>query len=266
MQPQYFSAPLPRFILCHMYTPRPAKLLFRHDDGWGRFLEKHGDGISEWTKLSVERMLACGTCAMGVRRYDCASADCTHSRFFCQSCKSKACSSCGMKATEQWIAEHQHILPDCDWQHITFTMPHLLWPFFNDNWPLLNELFRCATRAMLRWARKQGIEIGIFCALHTYGRRLNQHPHIHVSVTRGGLDVKNDVWRNLFFKKKAVEEIWRGAVIRLLRASHDRINPGSLPGLGHIRGERQWQRYLQAQTSVTGKCTLLKRPGVPGAA
>ncbi|WP_276489404.1 transposase zinc-binding domain-containing protein [Arsenophonus nasoniae] len=49
--------------------------------------------------------------------------------FFCQSCKSKACSSCGFKATEQWLAQQVHILPDCDWQHITFTMPHLLWPF-----------------------------------------------------------------------------------------------------------------------------------------
>lgn len=121
---------------------------------------------------------------MGVRRYCCASPDCTHSRFFCQSCKSKACSACGMKSTEQWIAEQQHVLPDCEWQHITFTMPHLLWPFFNNNWPLLNDLFRCATRAMLKWARKQGIEPGIFCALHTYGRQLNQLPHIHVSVTR----------------------------------------------------------------------------------
>ncbi|CAK9887167.1 MAG: hypothetical protein XXXJIFNMEKO3_LKCDNKCA_00115 (plasmid) [Candidatus Erwinia impunctatus] len=115
-----------------------------------------------------------------------------------------------MKSTEQWIAEQQHVLPDCEWQHITFTMPHLLWPFFNDNWPLLNDLFRCATRAILKWARRQGIEVGIFCALHTYGRQLNQHPHIHVSVTRGGLDVKHGVWRSLFFKKKAVEEIWRG--------------------------------------------------------
>uniref|UniRef100_UPI003988BEAA transposase zinc-binding domain-containing protein n=1 Tax=Serratia marcescens TaxID=615 RepID=UPI003988BEAA len=107
-----------------MYIPRPAKLLFQHDDGWSRYLDKHGDSLSDWTKLAVERMLACGTCAMGVRRYCCTSPDCTHSRFFCQSCKSKACSSCGLKATEQWIAEQQHILPDCDWQHITFTMPH----------------------------------------------------------------------------------------------------------------------------------------------
>ena len=43
--------------------------------------------------------------------------------------------------------------------------------------------------------------------------------HIHVSGTRGGLDVMHGVWRRLFFKKKAVEEIWRSAVIRLLRDS-----------------------------------------------
>lgn len=105
-----------------MYIPRPAKLLFQHDDGWERFLEKNGHQLTDWTKLSVERMLACGTCAMGVRRYCCSSPDCSHSRFLCQTCKSKACSSCGLKGTEQWIAEQQHILPDCDWQHITFYM------------------------------------------------------------------------------------------------------------------------------------------------
>uniref|UniRef100_UPI0035A60403 transposase n=1 Tax=Serratia fonticola TaxID=47917 RepID=UPI0035A60403 len=70
--------------------------------------------------------------------------------------------------------------------------------------------------------------MGIFCAIHTYGRQLNQHPHIHVSVTRGGLDVKHHVWRQLFFKKKEVEQIWRNAVIYLLRDNYARINPGSV--------------------------------------
>ncbi|RSB20587.1 IS91 family transposase, partial [Enterobacter cloacae] len=168
-----------------MYIPCPAKLLFTVDDAWNRFLARFGDRVTPWTQLCIERMLACGTTAMGVRRYCCSYPDCSHSRFFCQSCKSKACSACGFKATEQWVTQQSHILPDCDWQHITFTMPHLLWPFFNNNWHLLNALFRAATRAMLRWSRKQGVEVGIFCALHTYGRQLNQHPHIHLSVTRG---------------------------------------------------------------------------------
>ncbi|HDS6412604.1 TPA: hypothetical protein QHZ98_005446 [Klebsiella oxytoca] len=49
-----------------------------------------------------------------------------HSRFF----KSKACCPYDFKATEQWVSQQSHMLPDCDWQHITFTMPHLLWRFF----------------------------------------------------------------------------------------------------------------------------------------
>lgn len=100
---------------------------------------------------------------------------------------------------------------------------------------------------MLRFARKMGIEIGIFCALHTYGRQLGQHPHIHLSITRGGLNIQHDGWRDIFFKKKKVEEIWRTAVIRLLRDSYERISPGSLPRLGHLRDETQWRRYLKAQ-------------------
>nr|WP_243703037.1 transposase [Klebsiella grimontii] len=234
-------------------------MLFTVDDAWNLFLVRFRDNVTPWTRLCVERMLACGTASMGVRRYCCASADCPHSRFFCQSCKSKACSACGFKATEQWVSQQSHILPDCDWQHITFTMPHLLWPFFNNNWPLLNALFRAATRAMLRWARKQGLEVGIFCALHTYGRQLNQHPHIHLSVTRGGLDIKHGIWRDIFFKKHAVEKIWRGAVTRLLRHSYDLINPGGQPGLGHIRDKKQWQRYLQAQYGRRWKVHFAKK-------
>nr|WP_273908581.1 transposase [Enterobacter bugandensis] len=98
---------------------------------------------------------------------------------------------------------------------------------------------------MLRWARRQGVEVGIFCVLHTYGRPLNQHQHIHLSVTRGGLDIRHGVLR--------------GAVTRLLRLSYDLISPGSQPGLGHIRDKKQWQRYLQAQYGRRWKVYFAKK-------
>lgn len=98
-----------------------------------------------------------------------------------------------MKATEQWIAEQEHILPACEWQHITFTMPDKLWSLFANNWTLLNPLFSCAANTLLKWAKKLGVEIGLFVALHTYGRQLNRHPHIHSSVTRGGLCLKHGI-------------------------------------------------------------------------
>nr|WP_245737353.1 transposase [Xenorhabdus japonica] len=48
-----------------------------------------------------------------------------------------------------------------------------------------------------------GIEIRIFCALHTYGRQLNQHPHIHLSVTQGGLDLKQGSGAGCFLRKRS---------------------------------------------------------------
>ncbi|AVX40587.1 IS91 family transposase [Yersinia massiliensis] len=241
-----------------MHIPRPAKLLFQIDDGWGQLLAKHGSLIPEWTKLVVERMLACGTGAMGVRRYCCASAHCSHTKYFCQSCKSKGCSACGMKATEQWIAEQQHILPDCEWQHITFTMPDKLWPAFASNWPLLNKLFACAANTLLKWAKKLDIEIGLFVALHTYGRQLNQHPHIHLSVTRGGLCLKYGVWRPVYFKKKIVERYWRQAVITLLRESYASLNL-SAAGYPLIRDYREWCQFLEVQFQRRWKIHFAKK-------
>ncbi|MFT2793826.1 transposase zinc-binding domain-containing protein [Serratia sp. T13T92] len=68
-------------------------------------MDKYGDPLSGWTKLTVERILACGTCLMSVHRYCCTLSDCTRARFFCHICESKAYSRCGLKASEQWIAE-----------------------------------------------------------------------------------------------------------------------------------------------------------------
>ncbi|WGM18102.1 transposase zinc-binding domain-containing protein (plasmid) [Arsenophonus nasoniae] len=103
--------------------------------------------------------------------------------FFCQSCKSKACSSCGFKATEQWLAQQVHILPDCDWQHITLPCHISFGLFFNNNWLLLNA----SVSQPLSYAAV-GLQTGYrnwYCAWYIYGRQLNQHPHVHVSSLEG---------------------------------------------------------------------------------
>lgn len=65
---------------------------------------------------------------------------------------------------------------------------------------LLNQLFHCASHVMLKHIRRHALDIGIFCALHTYSRQFNQHPHIHLSVTREGL--RNMTRGHRFFSKK----------------------------------------------------------------
>jgi hypothetical protein len=133
-----------------------------------------------------------------------------------------------MKATEQWIVEQQHVLPDC------------------------------AANTRLKWAKKRGIEIGLFVALHTYGRQLNQHPHIHLSVTRGGQCLKHGVWRPVYFKKKFVERYWRQAVIALLRESYAELDLPA-PGYEHVRDYREWCQFLEVQFQRRWKIYFAKK-------
>ncbi|WP_240726373.1 transposase [Escherichia sp. E4702] len=91
------------------------------------------------------------------------------------------------------------------------------------------------------------VEVGIFCALHTYGRQLNQHPHIHVSVTRGGLCVKHCIWKDIFFKKDRGKK--SGALLSLsyCGTTMNRLSPPVCRAMVIIRDEKQWRRYLDAQ-------------------
>lgn len=151
------------------------------------------------------------------RRYCCDSPDCPHTKYFCQSCKIKGSSACGMKATKQWITDQQHILPNSEWQHITFTINDKLWPSFNNSWALLNRLLACAARTLMKLAEKLSIEIRflspcIQTGVNSTNTRISiyQWPAaVYVANTTSGDQV--------FFKKKVVERYWRWAVTVLLR-------------------------------------------------
>lgn len=88
-----------------------------------------------------------------------------------------------------------------------FTLPDTLWPLFFHNRGLLDALCRLAADNLLYAGLRRGLRIGRFDAIHTYGRRLNWHPHVHLSATAGGLD-KQDVWKNIAFHEKAMRRRW----------------------------------------------------------
>ncbi|EFW87866.1 ISPsy3, transposase [Pseudomonas savastanoi pv. glycinea str. race 4] len=167
------------------YTPRPLKNLFTANQCWAHLLEE--GGLRDIEVESVTKMLACGTSILGVKHYTCGNDSCPHVKYLCNTCSCRACPSCGKKATDQWIANQQHRLPECTWQHLVFTLPDTLWPLFFHNRHWLDALCRLAVDNLLYAGRRRGVEVGVFCAIHTYGRRLNWHPHIHVSVTLGDL-------------------------------------------------------------------------------
>ncbi|WP_040234708.1 IS91 family transposase [Shigella flexneri] len=239
------------------FQPRPLKRLFTANQCWTSFLD--AGGLRDIEVEAVTKMLACGTRILGVKEYICDKPECPHVRYVTNSCGSRACPSCGKKATDLWIATQLNRLPDCDWVHLVFTLPDTLWPVFESNRWLLNDVCRLAVENLLYAARKRGQEPGIFCAIHTYGRRLNWHPHVHVSVTCGGLN-KHGQWKKLSFLKDAMRSRWMWNMRqRLLKAWSEGL---AMPeSLSHITTESQrrslvlkaggkyWHVYMSKKTA-----------------
>jgi hypothetical protein len=104
------------------------------------------------------------------------------------------------------------------------------------------ETVKLAAGTLQDFAEQHGLIIGIFCALHTFGRDLKFNTHVHISVTCGGLN-KHGKWRKLYFVKNVIMPKWRFAIIDLLRQSLDELTlPDHLGPL--IANYQDWNQWL----------------------
>ncbi len=190
------------------------------NQNWWRFYEKYKTKIRADIVVCIVKLLSCKHTIRGRHEYRCSNPECSHVKYVRHTCKCKACSSCGKKATEIWIQKQQQILPNTSWQHITFTMPSELWDFFWCNRQLLNFIGKIAADCIKTLAGKKNVIPGIFIAIHTFGRDLKRNVHIHLSTTTGGLSVDNSQWENLFFEQATLMRMWRYHIIKLFRNAH----------------------------------------------
>ncbi|MBD1578088.1 IS91 family transposase, partial [Vibrio sp. S11_S32] len=58
------------------FIPRATKLLFEKDNAWEKTLWKHAHTFNLWQITCIERMLACGTNAMGAKHCGCEKSNC----------------------------------------------------------------------------------------------------------------------------------------------------------------------------------------------
>ncbi len=203
-----------------MRWPSPIKQLFQRDRLWWRYYQKHHDTLRPAIVDNVIAMLSCGLSIRGYALFCCSQPGCTHTKKVAFSCKSRFCPTCGKKATDQWIATQQAVLPQTAWQHITFTMPRELWALFKEDYALLGQLSALAAGTVQQVAHDKGVLAGIFTALHTFGRDLKYNVHIHLSVTLGGLSADHSAWKTLYFPKRLIMPQWRYQVITLLRQAY----------------------------------------------
>lgn len=196
------------------------KDLLLKEQSWYRYFQQHQETLRPEVLDAVSNILSCGNVLRGYSCYECPNPECTHSKKVAFTCHNRFCSKCGKKATENWITKQNTLLPPCDWQHLTFTMPRELWRFFKENWVLLGWLLPLAASIVLRLAGMKGIKPGMFAALHSFGRDLKLNPHVHLSTTRGGLNEEETRFMPFYFKKKVLMKMWRYRVVQLLKKAY----------------------------------------------
>jgi hypothetical protein len=147
----------------------------------------------ERTTPAQRRALAairrCRTPELGGHVYRCT--DCTKTDFAYHSCNHRACPRCGGTDTAEWTQRQTERLLPVPYFLVTFTVPAELRLAFTAQPVLLHDLlFTQAAHTLQEVAavpRLLGAELGFVGVLHTWGRKLQHHPHVHFVVPGGGL-------------------------------------------------------------------------------
>ncbi len=106
-------------------------------------------------------------------------------------CRHRCCPQCAEYSRSRWIEPLLARLLPCAHNHAVFTLPHELLPLWEFNRAEMSSLFFNCVRdtllTLLADPRRLGATPGLMLSLHTWGRNLSHHPHIHCLVTAGGL-------------------------------------------------------------------------------
>lgn len=196
----------------------------------------HFDRVRDNAKLSMPQqraghaIVACRTQAMGGHEQCCPDGHFVRTQY--HSCRHRSCPTCAEKAKGEWLDRQQERLLPCDHFHVIFTVPHELLPLWRYNRREFTDALFGACRdtllQLLGQERHLGATPGILMALHTWGRTLNQHPHIHCLVSAGGMTAQG-AWRDVsgdyLLPAAVAKPVYRG---RLLEKLSDAIRAGRL--------------------------------------
>lgn len=144
--------------------------------------EHYADRMPERHRRALSDLLACGTSLMGGHMVECN--DCGFSRYHPHSCRNALCQICRNREIDEWVAKRANELLPVPYFHLTFTVPCELRPFTRKQpRDLLNALITSAAESIQQVAmRNLNGTLGFMSALHTWGRSLVWHPHVHVLV------------------------------------------------------------------------------------
>jgi hypothetical protein len=201
--------------------------------GLADIFRSEGPGFRRTHRLSRAQLRAmraierCRTAALGGRAESCDRCGAVRIRY--NSCRNRHCPLCQTPAQQRWLAARRAELLPVEYFHVVFTLPHALNSLAQGNPRVIyNLLFEAASGTLRAFGDDPthlGGRLGVTAVLHTWGRNLSQHVHLHCIVTGGGLSPDGSRWipaqAGFLFPVRAMSKVFRGKFLQALRRAFD---------------------------------------------
>jgi hypothetical protein len=232
--------------------PTVADVLRRYG---GEYLERFGATMPGEHKKVLHAITACRTGELGTVLYACQSCGEIHA--IGRSCGNRHCPTCQHGKTKAWLDKQTDRLLPCPYFLVTFTLPAELRALARSHQrAVYSALFEASSQALRTLAadpRFVGTDrIGFFGVLHTWGRTLEYHPHVHYVVPGGGISANGACWlpsrADFFVPVKALSIVFRAKFRDALRRE------GLLDHADPVMWSRDW--VVHCQTTGDGRASV----------
>lgn len=187
----------------------------------------HGNqlhGLTEQQRRVQAAIVSCRTAALGGHVREC-DRGCGFQEISYNSCRDRHCPKCqGLERVRWQEARAEDLLP-VPYFHLVFTVPACLHDIFLAHpkvaYGLLFTTVAATVKEVAANPKNLGAQIGMTAVLHTWTQRLLFHPHVHLIVPGGGLDLAESRWigagKNFFLPVKILSTVFRGKLLDALQ-------------------------------------------------
>jgi len=213
------------------------------------------DGVRLYARSSIAQALLCGTEALGAEVYSLILGE---TRIVPNSCKSRACTSCGYWQTMRWQRAVASQLPDIPYSGVILTMPRPFWGLLQKNRNLLRAIPELAAGVLTDWVRECfEAKIPVVSVMHTFNAKFEFNVHVHLVVGQTGLHFGGDgIVHHIYLPKGVIRDRWRRGLLDFFELA---VRRGSLQS---TRNERMLLALIARYRTRRWKVIISENRGI----
>jgi len=213
------------------------------------YLEAYRENMPANHKKVIQAIIDCRTENMGTIVGACEKCGSVH-EFYC-SCGNRHCPTCQSDKAHQWLEKQLGRLLPVNHFMITFTVPAAFRDLFRTHQHFAYSAFFKATSQVMQKLGSENTYFkgnipGFFGVLHTWGRTLSYHPHIHYIVPGGAFDASDYSWNSshtkFFLPVRVMSKLVKSKMFQALKRED----------LLHLLNEKAWQKDWNVNSQPVG--------------